>query len=474
MRLCAAVLAALGVALLLSVGARTATTGGPPRDATTLLVKFVSPGHEAGAIAAEGDKHLGDTATRTAIVKIGHGESVDKKIADYSSRSDVLYAEPNFIAQATLAAPNDPSFGSQYGFTKIQAVAGWSTYPGSYTSSGGATLAIVDTGVQANHPDLTGRVDTASAATCLTGVCVSSTAADDHGHGTHVAGIAAASTNNGVGVAGTAFSSTILPVKVLDSTGSGSYASIASGILWAASHGARVMNLSLGGATGSPRRSATPSRPLRTPMARSSSRRPETATPRRRATRPRARRGRAVAATDANDAKASFSNFGKPNVFVSAPGVSIFSTYFGSAYATLSGTSMATPFVTGLAALLVGQDSTRTPAALKLILAQTSDKVGSGYLADPVRHLRRLRLEHEVRLRADQRLPGAQRRHLGLQPQRHAREPHDPPGRLDDLHARDRVARRLRRPGEPERERASRAARRRRSARTRRPRPPRS
>jgi thermitase len=381
MRRSAALLGAVAIALALSAGARTASRGGPPRDPTTLLVKFVSQTSEAGAISSEGDKHVGDITTHVAIVKIGTGDSVDTKVAAYQKRSDVVYAEPNFIAHATLASPNDPSFGSQYGFTNTQAVAGWSIYPGSYTSTGGARLAVVDTGVQANHPDLTGRVLTGSGATCLTGTCVASTANDDNGHGTHVAGIAGATTNNAVGVAGTAFSSQILPVKVLDSTGTGSFASVASGILWASSHGARTMNLSLGGAGFSQTLCDAVTTALSNgALVVAAAGNNNTSTPSYPAACPGAV---GVAATDSNDAKASFSNFGNPNVFVSAPGVSIFSTYFGSTYATLSGTSMATPFVTGLTALLLGQDPTRTPTALKLLLAQTSDKVGSGYGADP-------------------------------------------------------------------------------------------
>src|SRR5207302_8529995 len=91
-----------------------------------------------------------------------------------------------------------------------------------------------------------------------------------------------------------------------------------------------------------------------------------------------------VAATDANDGTPSWSNYGAPNVFVSAPGVSIYSTYMGGGYATLSGTSMATPFVTGLSALLFGQTPSRTPGDVKVVLASTSDKVGSsGYGSDP-------------------------------------------------------------------------------------------
>src|SRR5439155_8765226 len=90
-----------------------------------------------------------------------------------------------------------------------------------------------------------------------------------------------------------------------------------------------------------------------------------------------------VAATDTADGKASFSNFGSPDVFVSAPGVSIYSTYTGDGYATLSGTSMAAPLVSGLAALLFGQTPSRTVADVKTLLATSSDKVSGAYGSDP-------------------------------------------------------------------------------------------
>jgi subtilisin family serine protease len=357
--------------------------GRAAHDPATILVKFTAPSRAVGAIAAEGDRHLGDTPTHVAVVEIDARRTVSEKVAEYAARRDVVYAEPNYIAHTYVAAPNDPSYGSQWGFGKIQALSGWSIYPGSYTSSGGATLAVVDTGVQANHPDLGSRVQTASGATCLTGTCVAGPATDDNGHGTHVAGIAGATTNDGIGVAGTAFSSPIIPVKVLDSAGSGTYASVASGIVWAAQHGARVMNLSLGGAGFSQTlcdavaTATTTYKSLVVAAAGNSA----SSTP----SYPAACAGAVgVAATDSNDAPATFSNYGSPNVFVSAPGVGILSTYFGSTYRTLSGTSMATPFVTGLAALLVGQDSASTPTTLKQRLAQTSDKVGTAtYGSDP-------------------------------------------------------------------------------------------
>ena len=383
-KLSSASLVALGAILavvILVPGALAA--GRAAQDPATILVKFTAPSQATRAIAAEGDRHLGDTPTHVALIQIDARRTVAEKVAEYAARTDVVYAEPNYVAHAYLAAPNDPSYGAQWGFGKIQALSGWSIYPGSYASSGGATLAVVDTGVQASHPDLGSRVRTASGATCLTGTCVAGPATDDNGHGTHVAGIAGATTNNGVGVAGTSFSSSIVPVKVMDSTGSGSYASVASGILWAAQHGARVMNLSLGG-TGF---SQTLCDAVATATTTYKSLVVAAAGNAGNSTRnyPAACPGAVgVAATDSNDAPATFSSFGSPNVFVSAPGVGILSTYLGSTYRTLSGTSMATPFVTGLAALLVGQNSASTPTSLKQRLAQTSDKVGTGtYGSDP-------------------------------------------------------------------------------------------
>ena len=368
------------VALLAASGGIAAS--GPPRDNATILVKFTSPAHERSAIAAEGDRHVGDTPTHVAVVDI-RGADVDAKLAAYSARSDVVYAESNYIAHAYLAAPNDPSFGSQWAYSKIQAVAGWSIYPSAYATTGGATLAIVDTGVQASHPDLAGRVQTGSGATCLSGTCIAGPATDDNGHGTHVAGIAGATTNNATGVAGTSYESPIVPVKVLNSTGSGTYASVASGILWAAQHGARVMNLSLGGPSYSQTlcdavATATNTYKVLVVAAAGNS---NSSAPSYPAACPGAV---GVAATDSNDARASFSNYGSPDVFVAAPGVGVLSTYLGGTYATLSGTSMATPFVTGLAALIVGQNSASTPTTIKQRLAQTSDKIGGvTYGADP-------------------------------------------------------------------------------------------
>ena len=100
-------------------------------------------------------------------------------------------------------------------------------------------VAVPDSGIDATHPDLTGRVLGFTPADLL----------DADGHGTHVAGIAAAITNNDIGVAGVSWGARILPVKVLNAAGNGSFADVAAGIVWATDHGAQVINLSLGGSS---------------------------------------------------------------------------------------------------------------------------------------------------------------------------------------------------------------------------------
>jgi subtilisin family serine protease len=296
-----------------------------------------------------------------------------------------VYAEPNYLATATvLSPPNDPSFSAQWGLPKIGATDGWTVYPGSYTAAAaGPAIAIVDTGVDVTHPDLSAHLLLGSGANCVAGTCNGSgSVADDSGHGTHVSGIAAAVTNNETGVAGLALTSPLLPVKVLDSTGTGSDAAISSGIAWAVSHGAKVINLSLGSygysTTLCDAVTSALSNGVLVVAAAGNDDTSQTSYP---AACPGAV---GVAATDSNDGRGSFANYGSPDVFVSAPGVSIYSTYIDDGYATLSGTSMAAPFVSGLTALLYGQTPSRTVANVKTILATSSDKLGgTDYVADP-------------------------------------------------------------------------------------------
>src|SRR5213082_2966073 len=350
----------------------------------TILVKFKQPSRAAARIDALGDEAVGQTANRVSVVRLPPGESPAARIAAYAKRTDVAYAEPNGRVEAlSLAAPNDPKFSSQWAFALTGALDGWALYPGAYGATGGAPRAVVDTGVSAAHEDLAGRVRTDLGASCLyPNPCLPGPATDDEGHGTHVAGIAGAATNNGLGVAGVAFSSPIIPVKVLDSTGSGYDSDVANGILWAAQHGARVINLSLGGAysqtdcdavytaehtygalvvaAAGNSSSSTPSAPAACPGA------------------------VGVAATDQFDSPASFSNYGSPDVFVSAPGVGIWSSVPGNLYEQWDGTSMASPFVAGLAALRFGEHPESTPADVRRVLAASADKVGGvAYGSDP-------------------------------------------------------------------------------------------
>jgi subtilisin family serine protease len=239
---------------------------------------------------------------------------------------------------------NDPNYGSQYGLVQSGFPAAWSAgYDGA-----GTTIAIIDTGVQANHPDLTGHV--------LSGydfVCgKAGTSFDPHGHGTHVAGIAAARDNSVFGLGG-APEASILPVRVLSSSGSGSNSDVAAGIYWAVDNGADVINLSLGGSSASTavQDAVTYAEAQGVVVVAAAGNSNSDAK-----SYPGGFDGEviAVGATAMNTpaARASFSNYGSW-VDIGAPGRSVQSTDTGSSFTTKSGTSMATPFAAAAAALIL-------------------------------------------------------------------------------------------------------------------------
>lgn len=162
------------------------------------------------------------------------------------ARIATMAAAMVLVASSGARAANDPLLPRQWNMSLVGAPSAWATGTGK-----GITIAVVDTGVDIGHEDLKAKV-------VLPGrnFVTSGPAYDDHGHGTHVAGIAAAMTNNGRGVVGTAPDAAILPVKVIDRDGNGTYSDAMAAVRWAADNGAQVINLSLGSTvsslTGSP------------------------------------------------------------------------------------------------------------------------------------------------------------------------------------------------------------------------------
>jgi subtilisin family serine protease len=311
--------------------------------------------------------------------------------ADYSS--DFGYGLVN-AAAAVAQALGQPAFpavaslgGTHWGLDLMNVPEVWAM---GYTGQG-ITVAVVDSGVDYNHPDLrnniwvnareipgngidddgNGYIDDVQGWDFINN---DNTPSDLYGHGTHIAGIIAAA-NNGSGVTGVAYNAQIMPVRVLDEAGFGNYAEIAAGIRYAANNGAHVINLSLGGMSVSNEISTAiqyatglgavvvissgnggasqPSFPANLTH----------------------QWGTSVGAIDSNQQIASFSNRAGAAVvnYVVAPGVSIYSTTPNNTYQYYSGTSMAAPYVAGVAALILSANPALTPAQVVSLLTSTAN-----------------------------------------------------------------------------------------------------
>ncbi|WP_281890341.1 S8 family peptidase [Paenibacillus sp. YYML68] len=345
-----ALVALAGVALALWLYAeRRADAQYGPHAPNELIVKFVEGTNEvrmdelhglAKCRRVGGCEELGTHIVRSKR-KMRH------MLRAYVKLAEIEYAEPNYTFKS-FAMPNDPYFSNyQYGPQRIQAPEAWDITAGAAE----VRIAVIDTGVQLNHPDLAGKLTNG-----YDFVDGDSQPEDRNGHGTHVAGIAAAVTNNGGGIAGVAPLVSIIPVRVLGDDGNGSLSAVADGIVYAANQGAQVVNLSLG----SPYSSLTLQNAVQYAWSRGSvivaaAGNDGSSVPSYPANDANVL---AVASTNETDVKSSFSNYGTW-VEVAAPGEDILSTYTGSYYAYLSGTSMAAPHVAGVAALLASQGRSR-------------------------------------------------------------------------------------------------------------------
>jgi subtilisin family serine protease len=332
-------------------------------------------------------------------VQLDPGQTVEAAVAALRGDPDVLQAQPDYVRTVVASGPpNDPLWlnDTLWGLQKIQAQGVWNSFT---TGSSSFIVADIDTGINYNHPDLAanvwtnpgeipgngidddhnGYVDDVHGINVLTH---SGDPMDDNGHGTHTAGTIGAAGNNGIGVVGVAWNTRILSCKFLSSTGSGSDSGAAeclnyvvalkkSGVdirvtsnSWGAARGggistvlksafdaagsAGILNICAAGNAGT-NNDTTPFDPASLPS-------PSIVS---------------VAASDQSDNKASFSNYGT-SVHLAAPGVSIASTY-GSDYAYMSGTSMATPHVAGAVALLSAINPALTPDTIKTLLMSTVD-----------------------------------------------------------------------------------------------------
>jgi hypothetical protein len=311
-------------------------------------------------LAAHGGQSLGMLrALSTHVVQLAPGRSETAVAAQLGSHPNVKFAEVDaYVAPAGTV--NDPLFANEWHLAKIGAPTAWNTDTGS-----GVTIAILDTGVNA-HPDLVPNLVAGWSTFDNT-----TNTQDLYGHGTGVAGAAAAAGNNSLGVASVAYSAKIMPIRISDSTGVTTYSVVANALTWAADHGARVANISY------------------SDMYKSS-------TVTSAANYFRSKGGSVVvaagnngidegygasdafvvtSATDSNDVIASWSSYGSM-IDIAAPGVSVLTTSPSGSYEYWSGTSLSTPVVAGVLAMIYAAQPGYTPSQAESILFSTAVDLG--------------------------------------------------------------------------------------------------
>ena len=353
----------------------------PPAVSGQLIVGFekqASQDRQGRILAALGGrvaKRLGAIrGGRLAVVRPRSGNATGALLKRLRGASGVAYAEPDYY-QFSSRTPNDPFYPRDWALVDgpeahdIDAPSAWD----ARTSC--AKVAILDTGIDTDHPDLAenvykssdkpnnnkdddknGFVDDTYGFDVIAG---KGSGEDDNGHGTHVSGIVGARGNNGVGIAGTCWSTKLVAVKFMNSRGKGSTSNAIAGIEYAVKQGIKVINCSFGSdAKSSSLKDAVDyakSKGALLVVAAGNDSEDIDKTPIYPASYSESNI-LTVAATTDTDELASFSNFGTSAVDVASPGDEIFSTYLGGGYKVLDGTSMASPYVAGVAALLRKQE----------------------------------------------------------------------------------------------------------------------
>ena len=349
------------------------------------------------------------------------GTTVKEAIKEYSANPNVLYAEPDYLVtlppeqadkitstvqsveMASTRTPNDPEFPYQWGLKNtgqspaygksgadIKAQNAW----GTTTGSSAVIIAVVDTGVDYSHPDLAANIWTNSGEIPNNRIdddrngyvddvrgwnfySKTNNPMDDHGHGTHCAGSTAAVGNNNIGIAGVCWNAKIMPLKFLGASGNGKVSDAISAILYANRMGATVISNSWGGAQYTQAlKDAIDASPAVVVCASGNSGQNSDSLPQY----PAAYTSNniiSVAATDSKDNLASFSNYGPSSVDLAAPGALIRSTYLNRGYQYLSGTSMATPYVSGVAGLLKAKNPSMTRTQIRDRILNSVDKLSS-------------------------------------------------------------------------------------------------
>lgn len=305
---------------------------------------------------------------RIVIFESGNA-SAERMQRFFSKLASVEYAEAHYLyttnQKQTGYLPNDPLYVPyQWNIRRIRGDQAWRLAKGN----GKVTVAVVDTGIDLKHPDLVQHLRPG-----YNSLREAALPQDDVGHGTHVAGIIAAQINNVDGIAGLSWYNPLMPIKVLDETGSGDSFAVAQGIIWATDRGAKVINLSLGNyAQGKFLHDAVKYAYKRDVLLVAAAGNESTDQLSYPAAYPEVL---AVTATDEKNRTAPFSNFGS-HIDLAAPGVHIASTFPDQAYAALSGTSMAAPHVSAVAALVRSAYPHLKNSDVMNILRQSATDIG--------------------------------------------------------------------------------------------------